>query len=185
MVLHPKSCLGAAALSSLLLAAPGAGAQSAGTYLGVTTDGHPVQVDVFQDAATGALYVADIFSGFGLRCRRAGTVQEWNLGLLGFVSDISAGQAAFDYFSANFYMTGSMTFTGATTLEGTVQGALPLFVDAGSPPRSAESCRSLTLGFTATLAPAPVAPRAGAGAQRSEGVLRGRPVQTLAVPGRS
>ena len=140
-------------------------AQQVGRYLGQTTDGHQVKVDVAFDADSGGYYIAGIGGGFTLVCRKTGHTEEWGLGSYGHYTPIDNGHADFLVRNMGFYLESSLDFKSDNRITGRIRGGVPRFADDLSPPKAGEACNADNQKFSAELtsaeAPDPVlsAPR--------------------------
>ena len=125
----------------------GASAQSAGSFSGTSDDGSTISLTVTQSGST--FTVANMNVGMLAACKRTGdTVSEgWGF-FLG--DDISSGSANFTSHNDYYYTTGTMHFSGHTTIKGTITSYTATFAPPDMPPKASQFCIVAKQNFTLT-----------------------------------
>jgi hypothetical protein len=127
--------------------ASGASAQSAGSFSGNAVDGSHISLTVEQSGST--FTVTNMNVEILGDCKKTGlTVDEgWGFTIN---QDISSGSANFNSHNDYYYTTGSMHFSGHTTIKGTITSYTATFVPGATPPKQAQFCLAAQQAFTLT-----------------------------------
>jgi hypothetical protein len=139
-----------AAILSLAAAASFAGAQQVGVYLGTTTDGHSVEIDVAQDPDTLALYVSNVNAGYTMTCPKTGDTQEWGVQWQGNLGDIIEGSMSANLMGIEAYTNVTAIFGNANHVHGKLKSGVPEYANSET---VTQSCNAMNQGYTATFSP--------------------------------
>ncbi len=138
-----------AATCALCLLHPLASAQTAGVYVGLNSQGKPVEITLADDGL-GGLQLTSALMFWTADCTRSGPGREVAWGV-GANTPIVGNQLNTEFRSNGLYEKWTFVFSG-NTVTGTFMGRTPEFTDIASSTRKVQLCDSGNLSFSADQA---------------------------------